>query len=346
MPTFGGGPAWDEVGRVGEYCIQRNRASGHHRLLDGSNVRRAWGSLEDCEKVLATLVDQPPEPTNPNIPMRTLGGMQFWADEMVLCGWRIQRNVFTGHCRLLDASNRRQAWGTFEQCEVAQRRLHEAAGIEPVSERLVMLVHGVLGWRDRWAPMAVEMRRRGYEPVDVNYPSTRSSIEDHVRQLAGIIENIGEVEQIDFVTHSMGALLVRRLLAEQPEIPVRRIVMIAPPNRGSLTADLVRELFAYHLIFGPAGGQLVTGVKSFAASLPVPDCEFAVIAGGKGDGHGHNPLIPGDDDGVVDVESTKLDGMRDFLVVNRIHSAIIRAPEVISATVQFLESGRLQATQH
>ncbi|MGQ9575532.1 MAG: hypothetical protein ACUVUC_09450 [Thermoguttaceae bacterium] len=33
--------------------------------------------------------------------MPTLGGKQFWADELLFHQWRIQRNVLTGHCRLL-----------------------------------------------------------------------------------------------------------------------------------------------------------------------------------------------------------------------------------------------------
>jgi hypothetical protein len=341
MPTLGGGSLWEEVARVGEFRIQRNRASGHHRLLDGANVRRAWGTLEACENVLASLLDQPPEPTNPNLPMRTLGGMQFWADELVRCGWRIQRNVFTGHCRLLDTSNRRQAWGTFEQCEVALRRFHEAAGIEPVSDRLVVLIHGIMGWKDRWSPMMSTLRQRGFEPVDVNYPSTRADIGDHVRQLALVIDNLPEHEELNFITHSMGALLIRRLLADQSTCRPRRVVMIAPPNSGVVSADLMHDLFAYHLVFGPSGQQLITGVASYVRGLPPPPCEFAVIAGGRGDGSGYNPLIEGDDDGVVDVEGTRLEGMSDFLLVDRVHNTIQSAPEVIAAALNFLESGRL-----
>lgn len=339
IPTFGGGPNWEEIGAVGEFRIQRNRVTGQHRLLDGANVRRAWGTLEVCEEALERLIDQPNEPSNINLPVRTLGGMQFWADELVTCGWRIQRSVFTGHCRLLDASNRRQAWGTFEQCEVAMMRLHEAAGIEPVSDRLVVLVHGILGWKDRWSVMSTTLRRHGYETVDVNYPSSRAKIEDHVRQLDTVVENLSEHCELHFVTHSMGGLLVRRLLAENPDIPADRVVMIAPPSQGAMTADIVRDFFAFRLVFGPAGQQLVTGVNSFVSDLPEPPCEFGVIAGGRGDGKGFNPIIIGDDDGVVEVERTKLDGMSDFMLFNATHNGLLTKQEVADAAARFLENG-------
>ncbi len=52
-----------------------------------------------------------------NIPAATLGGKQFWADEFVHGSWRIQRNVLSGHYRLLDPDNTRRAWGTWDHCQ-------------------------------------------------------------------------------------------------------------------------------------------------------------------------------------------------------------------------------------
>ena len=46
----------------------------------------------------------------------TLGGKQFWADVWFYDQWRIQRNVLTGHYRLLDEENRRHTWGTLDRC--------------------------------------------------------------------------------------------------------------------------------------------------------------------------------------------------------------------------------------
>ena len=56
-------------------------------------------------------------------PMPTLGGKQFWADELFFHQWRIQRNVFTGHCRLLDEHDLRHASGTL-------RRVPRGAGTD------------------------------------------------------------------------------------------------------------------------------------------------------------------------------------------------------------------------
>lgn len=53
----------------------------------------------------------------PNIPFPTLGGKMMWDDIHECSGWRIQRNSFTGHYRILNPDNIRKAWGTEEAME-------------------------------------------------------------------------------------------------------------------------------------------------------------------------------------------------------------------------------------
>jgi hypothetical protein len=94
------------------------------------------------------------------------------------------------------------------------------------------------------------------------------------------------------------------------------------------------------LIFGEAGQQLTPAEVSRAPGFAHP---FAIIAGGKGDGRGFNPLLPGDDDGTVGVAETRLGGAADFLVVPEIHALISNHRETIRATINFLKRGRFDA---
>lgn len=48
----------------------------------------------------------------PNIPMKTMGGEVFWTNIEECQGWKLQRNGFTGHYRILDPDNIRRAWGS------------------------------------------------------------------------------------------------------------------------------------------------------------------------------------------------------------------------------------------
>jgi hypothetical protein len=51
-------------------------------------------------------------------------------------------------------------------------------------------------------------------------------------------------------------------------------------------------------------------------------------------------LIPGDDDGKVSVESAKVQGMRDFLVVHKSHAFIMDGPEIAGQIIHFIQNGR------
>src|SRR3989304_9434008 len=68
----------------------------------------------------------------------TLGGKQFWADELFFHKWRIQRNVFTGHYRLLDENNRRHAWGTFDQCREILEKIKHQRHLPPMKGKAVI----------------------------------------------------------------------------------------------------------------------------------------------------------------------------------------------------------------
>ena len=68
----------------------------------------------------------------------------------------------------------------------------------------------------------------------------------------------------------------------------------------------------------------------------------AISAGGKNDGEGYNPFLPGDDDGVVRVAEARLPGAAEFLLVDATHLGLADNRHVIRATLDFLSDGRLE----
>jgi pimeloyl-ACP methyl ester carboxylesterase len=109
---------------------------------------------------------------------------------------------------------------------------------------------------------------------------------------------------IAFVGHSMGSL-VARILAAAPDLRAKAIVMLAPPNGGSEVADVVHRFVLGRMILGPALADLRTNA---AAAIPLPTCPIGVIAGT----HSYMPftrwLIAGQNDGLVSVARTQLEG--------------------------------------
>ncbi len=275
-----------------------------------------------------------------NVPFPTFGGKQIWADQFVCAGWRIQRNHYTGHHRLLDPNNVRRAWGHYDHCRAFFDRYRKRKAIRPRNGHLIILVHGLGRSAGAFREMENALRDEGYETASINYPSTRQSVSEHADSLENIVSSLDQIETISFVTHSMGALVVRELMSRdgpwRDRMTIQRIVMIAPPNQGSRLAARLSGLPAYRWLTGQSGQNLS---PDGAARLPVPDVEFGIIAGGRGNDIGFNPLLPGDDDGFVAVDETRLDGARDFLLVRTTHGLMDDHPQTIDATISFLRDG-------
>lgn len=280
--------------------------------------------------------------TRPNLPMHTLGGRQLWADRHWFAGWRVQQHAWTGHARLLDANNVRRAWGSLAACEVALQTARAEHGLSLVSDRVVVLVHGLGRSRASMSKLADALEAQGYAVLDMGYPSTRRSLDEHAAQLGGLLDHLAQdgASQVDFVTHSLGGIVVRSALARadawRGQLQVGRLAMLAPPSQGSSLAQALKDFVPFRMVMGEVGPQLALDE---ARAVPAPNCRFGVVAAQRGDGGGWNPLLQGEDDGVVTVEETKLDGMEDFLLVRGLHTFVMDKPEVVAAVLQYLESG-------
>lgn len=58
MVTAGGQQMWTDVRYLHDWRIQQHALTGHHRLINPDDVRRAWGSLEACENQLAEVAQE------------------------------------------------------------------------------------------------------------------------------------------------------------------------------------------------------------------------------------------------------------------------------------------------
>jgi pimeloyl-ACP methyl ester carboxylesterase len=286
------------------------------------------------------------------VPMPTLGGKQFWADELFFHQWRIQRNSWDDHCRLLDENDFRHASGTFEECRSVLEQIKIQRHLPPMRGKAVLLLHGLSHSRAAMEPMAQYLRKEGgYVVFNVSYPSTQRDIGQHAQSLKHIIENLDGIEEINFVAHSMGNIVVRHYLgdetdartARRPDRRIKRFVMLAPPNHRNVLAVMAADNGLFRLATGEAGQQLGRGWQDIEPRLATPAFEFAIIAGGRGDDKGYNPLIPGDNDGTVSVASTRLGGAADFMVLPVLHPFIMFDAKVQHCTLRFLEHGYLMS---
>lgn len=286
------------------------------------------------------------QPSQPpfNISMKTLGGRQLWGDVLFFHDWRIQQNIVAGHFRLLDGNDVRHAWGDYEHCCERLDKIRKERKIEPMSGKAVILVHGIIRSSKSFEAMKERLQQSGYRVFGFDYPSTRVDIPTAAGYLRRCVESLEGIEEINFVVHSMGGLVVRASLEQGRDPRMHRMVMLGVPNLGAHMANLMQKNFLYRTLYGPAGQQLVKDTEGLIARLPTPDFEFALISGARGTPNGYNPLVPGDDDGTVALESTKLPGACDLLTVNSMHSFMMNDEHVIACTDRFLRTGALRET--
>jgi len=205
----------------------------------------------------------------------------------------------------------------------------------------VVLLHG-FGRTDR-AMWRIERRlaQEGFRVHAIGYPSIWSSIDEILdevdRELALCC---ADEPRIHFVTHSLGGLVLRAWAARAGSERIGRVVMLGPPNHGS---EIIDRLGPMRRALGPTGGDLGTGPDALAARLardaPV-EFELGVIAGNRSWNLLGSWILDGPDDGAVSVESARIDGMRDFVVLPSTHSFMMYAAEVAAQAIHFVEHGR------
>ncbi|HKI70560.1 MAG TPA: alpha/beta fold hydrolase [Verrucomicrobiae bacterium] len=206
----------------------------------------------------------------------------------------------------------------------------------------VILLHGLCRTSRSMVRMEHALTEAGYQVRNVDYSSRTASIQqladDAIGQAVGDCQRDGATK-IDFVTHSLGGILVRSYLARHSVPELGRVVMLAPPNQGSEVVDKLGGWFLFKWINGPAGNELGTGTNSTPNKLGPATYPVGVIAGDRSINWINSLLIPGRDDGKVSVERTKLAGMSDYVVIHATHPFIMRNCEAIRQTIQFLRTG-------
>lgn len=207
----------------------------------------------------------------------------------------------------------------------------------------VVLVHGLLRSAFSMGLLAHGLSQAGYRVHTVGYPSRPYDAEGLVeRYLRPVVAGCDAGRPIHVVTHSLGGILIRVYLQTHALPPGSRIVMLAPPNHGSEVADTVRDWPLYRWLMGQVGQQLGTGPGGIARRLePVP-YEVGVIAARRSLQPWFSRLFDGPNDGMVSVESARLDEMRDFIVVDHTHTLLMLSREVRGQVRHFLAEGRFR----
>ncbi len=218
------------------------------------------------------------------------------------------------------------------------------AGDDPEARERVVLLHGLLRQPRSMKPLAQRLTDEGFEVHNLGYASTDDTATQIVDGLAASIDDCCASAQatLHFVTHSLGGVVARAYLSEHRPDHLGRVVMLAPPNRGSPLVDRFGDDFWFRSLLGPVATELGSGPASLPNRLPPPTYPVGIIAARHAVASALGGAWLGDNDGIVSVDATRLPGMTDFLVVRTGHVRIRRDDVVADETVHFLRHGRFQ----
>lgn len=210
---------------------------------------------------------------------------------------------------------------------------------------VVLLLHGLGRSPLSMWPLARALRKSGYAVKNWGYNSLRGGIEDKVADLRLRLIELKGYTRVHAVGHSLGGLILRGLLTPEAGLPLGRIVFIGTPNKGASMINRNPKLFGHAQV--PRIIRELRAGSPVIAGLGIPPMEIGVIAGVE-ELSPFNPMswinqkILGDldHDGTVEVNSTKLPGMKDYLEVPVNHSFLPLTRKVILPTLRFLRKGR------
>ncbi len=221
---------------------------------------------------------------------------------------------------------------------------------EPHSAKMpecVILLHGLARTSKSMLPLSEQLRVHQYLVINVDYPSREFPIVTLAEKaIAPALANCRQhpTSGINFVTHSLGGILVRQYLSQQKIPELKRVVMLAPPNKGSQVVDNLKNLPPYDWLNGPAGQELGTDPTSIPSTLGAVDFDLGVIAGTTSVNLLLSLYLPNPDDGKVSVENTKIDGMRDFISLPVSHPYIMQDEAAIAQIIHYLHHGQFLHT--
>ena len=205
-------------------------------------------------------------------------------------------------------------------------------------KRDVVLVPGLWNPSGVLWPLAARLRRAGYAPHVFSYRG-RSPLQANVERLARFVRDTVDGRAAHFIGHSLGGVLVLETLNRHPDIPVASALLIGSPVRGSFAGRRFGRERLGRWMMGASTHCWESREARWNREAPL-----GVLAGSVPIGLGRivGGRLPGQNDGVVCVDETAVDGMAASKLIREPHSWMPVSAGVARLAQNFMSTGRFE----
>ncbi|MBS0351406.1 MAG: alpha/beta hydrolase [Proteobacteria bacterium] len=205
----------------------------------------------------------------------------------------------------------------------------------------IVLIHGLGRSSLLMSEMAIYWKWHGWRILNIDYPSTRYSIDQLVERISDKISVFRENSANPFfaVGHSLGSIILHFYIKKYIPAHLSRIVALGPPYHGSAIVDHLKRYPWFKKLYGPAAAELNSHLF---ARLGEVDYQLGVIAGNRcvaSDWFFANFWLKKPNDGKVEVASTRIPNMKDHIILPVKHPLMPTYPSVIHHTAHFIHHG-------
>lgn len=204
----------------------------------------------------------------------------------------------------------------------------------------IVLVHGYARSASAMWKLENHFEDAGYNVISIDYSSFCTSIEEVKKEVYSQINNCCSKSKtkVHFVGHSFGGLLIRSYLGENKFKNLGNVVNMGSPSKGTAAVEYLKDSWIFKNLGGVAKEMSSKG-SNFLKSLKKPNYNLGIIAG-KANNPKYDHILKGLDHGLVTIESTKVDGMKDFVIMNTNHTMMRYNKSVAEQAVYFLRHSK------
>ncbi|AIL64437.1 hypothetical protein NOVO_00115 [Rickettsiales bacterium Ac37b] len=210
-----------------------------------------------------------------------------------------------------------------------------------MTKNIVILLHGLSLTSHSMKFIEKSLEKKHYIIMNVDYPSRKYSIKElALEYIKPVIDKYSHFTNINFVTHSMGGVIIKYLLDNTTIANLGRVVMLCPPHKGSELVDFFEYNKFFRWYLGPAWLEL----KKRKVEVELPEQlrnKIGIIAGNKVIDPFFSQKLPLPNDGIVSVESVELFDTPTLLLPCN-HLSILWNKEARNQIINFLRIGQFK----